>query len=82
MAWEAFKFLKQLIVDLGLVISQGKLFELQNCIPCLGINVNVDTGIISIPDEKMLQITNKCRSFSAAKHTDKKSLQSLVGSLL
>ena len=59
-AWEAFKFLKQLIVDLGLVISQGKLFEPQICIPCLGINVNVNTGIISIPDEKMLQITNKC----------------------
>ena len=66
MTWEAFKFLKQLIVDLGLVISQGKLFEPQICIPCLGIHVNVDTGIISIPDEKMLQITNKCCSFSAA----------------
>ena len=74
-AWEAFKFLKQLIIDLGLIISQGKLFEPQNCIPCLGINVNVDTGIISIPEEKMLQVTSKCRSFSATKLTDKKSLQ-------
>ena len=42
-AWEAFKFIKQLIVDSGLVISQGKLFQPQNCIPCLGINVVVET---------------------------------------
>ena len=78
MAWEAFKFLKQLIIDLGL----GNLFEPQNCIPCLGINVNVDTGIISIPDEKMIQINSKCSSFFGTKHTNKKSLQSLIGSLL
>ena len=46
----AFLFLKKLIVDLGLVISESKLFEPQKCIPCLGINVDINTGIISIPD--------------------------------
>ena len=82
LAWEGFKFLKQLIGDLGLVISQGKLFQPQNCIPCLGIKVNVATGIISIPDEKLEQIIGKCSSFAGTKYTDKKSLQSLIGSLL
>ena len=38
----AFLFLKKLIVDLGLVISESKLFEPQKCIPCLWINVNID----------------------------------------
>ena len=32
-AMEAFQFLKKLIVELGLVISQGKLFKPQKSIP-------------------------------------------------
>ena len=53
LAIEAFQFLTNLIVKLGLVISQGKLFKPQVCIPCLGIKVNVETGIISIQEEKL-----------------------------
>ena len=49
-AIKAFQFLNNLIIKLGLVISENKLYETQKCIPCLGINVNIDTGIISIPD--------------------------------
>ena len=80
-AWKAFRFLQKLIVDLGLVISQGKLFEPENCIPGLGIDVNINTGIISIPNEKLSEITQKCSTFAGSKYTDKKSLQSLIGSL-
>ena len=50
-----FQFLKKLIVDLGLVISQSKLFEQQKCIPCLGINVNNNTGVISISPRNELK---------------------------
>ena len=40
-AVEAFAFLQNLIKKLGLVISEEKLFAPQNCIPCLGIDVNI-----------------------------------------
>lgn len=50
-AVEAFNFLKTLIIKLGLVIRQNKLYCPQVCIPCLDINVKFETGIISISDE-------------------------------
>ena len=61
----AFQFLKKLIVDLGLVISESKLFIPQKCIPCLGINMDIDTGIISIPNEKLNEIIALCNTWSS-----------------
>ena len=52
-AIKALQFLKNLIIKLGLVNSENKLYEPQKFIPCLGINVNIETGIISIPEEKV-----------------------------
>ena len=78
----AFQFLKKLIVDLGLVISESKLFQPQKCIPCLGINVDIETGIISIPDDKLNEIISLCKAWSSKIKSHKKGLQSLVGSLL
>ena len=52
----SFQFLKKLIVDLGLVISESKLFVPQKCIPCLGIYVDIDMGIILIPNDKLNEI--------------------------
>ena len=77
---EAFQFLQNLIKKLCLVISEDKLFEPQNCIPCLGIDVNIETGIISIPRAKLdcstLQgLESKSRAY-------KRELQSIIGSLL
>ena len=42
-AFEAYEFLKALIVKLGFVISKEKLYSPQTSIPCLGINVNIST---------------------------------------
>ena len=70
----AFQFLKQLIVDLGLVISESKLFKPQKCILCLGINVNINAGIISIPDEKLHEIIALGQSCSSMIKTHKKAL--------
>ena len=47
-AIKAFKFLQTLIKKSGLVISEEKLFAPQSCIPCLGIDVKIKTGIFSI----------------------------------
>ena len=60
-----FLFLKELIVHLDLVISESKLLEPQKCIPCLWINVDINTGIISIPEEKLNEIIALCQSYRA-----------------
>ena len=52
-AVEAYEFLKSLIVELGLVICESKLYAPQSCIPCLEIDVDVITGIMSIPEAKL-----------------------------
>lgn len=48
----------------------------------LGINVNVETGIISIPEEKLGEIVDICASWGHKSKTHRRALQSLVGSLL
>lgn len=79
---EAFQFFKELIVNLGLVISEGRLFTPQTCIPCLGINVDIKKGIIYFPGEKFGEIVSVCSSWSHMIKAHKKLLQTLVGSLL
>ena len=64
MAMEAYQFWKKLIVKLMLVISEGRLFKPQKCILCLGINVNINMGIILIPDDKLEEIINICSQWS------------------
>ena len=64
------------------MISESKLYEPQTCIPCLGFNVNIETGIISIPEEKLAEIVTLCLDWSTRGKSNKKALQSLVGSLL
>ena len=81
-AVEAFAFLQNLIEKLGLVISEEKLFAPQNCIPCLGIDVNIETGIISIPGAKLAEIVTLCKNWSRKTKAYKREKQSLIGSLL
>ena len=81
-AVEAFAFLQNLIKKLGLVISEEKLFAPQNCIPCLGIDVNIETGIISISGAKFTEIVALCKAWNQKTRAYKRELQSLIGSLL
>ena len=48
----------------------------------LGINVNVITGIMSIPEAKLAGIVEMCSQWAGKVKTHKKALQSLAGSLL
>ena len=45
---------------LGMPVSQEKLFQPQVEVPCLGIMVNIQTGKISIPDDKLQDIKSEC----------------------
>ena len=67
---------------LGLVISEEKLFAPHKCIPCLGIDVNIETEIIFIPGAKLTEIVALCKAWSQKTRAYKRELQSLIGSLL
>ena len=70
------------MAELGIPISEDKLFPPSEKVPCLGILINIITGTLSIPDDKLHQINQKCLSWGSKNKATKKQLQSLVGSLI
>ena len=59
---EAYNYLLNLLQQLGLDISQEKLVPPTTTLICLGIQVDVVQKTISIPQEKLQQIHNECKS--------------------
>ena len=51
--YKSYSYLIKLMEELGLPISREKLFPPSEEVVCLGININVKTGLLSIPFEKM-----------------------------
>ena len=77
-----FQMLLQVMAELGIPISEEKLFSPSTEVPCLGILINTAKGSLRIPDDKLAEVNQKCTKW-ASKHTaTKKQLQSLVGSLI
>ena len=77
-----FKTLLSILAQLGIPISEEKLFPPSEEVPCLGILINITTGTLSIPDDKLHQINQKCQAWGSKTRATKKQLQSLVGSLI
>ena len=63
-------------------ISEEKLFQPQVEVPCLGTMVNIQTGIISIPEDKLQDIKSECIEWLPETQATCKQLQSMLGSLL
>ena len=81
-AHQEFDALYSLFEFLGLPINSKKVVPPSTALTCIGINVNVASGIISIPQDKCLQILDTCRPFIEKKHITRRQLQSLLGKLL
>ena len=77
-----FQTLLSIMAELGIPISEEKLFPPSEEVPCLGILINIATGTLSIPDDKLQQINQKCLNWGSKSKATKKQLQSLVGSLI
>ena len=77
-----FQTLLSIMAELGIPISEEKLFPPSEEVPCLGILINIIKGTLSIPDDKLHQINQKCLSWGSKHKATKKQLQSLVGSLI
>jgi len=81
-AHEGFKFLNQLLHDLGLPISNEKSCSPCTSVTCLGIIIDVKKGLITIPSEKINTIHTTCQSWSSKSKATRNQLQSLTGQLL
>ena len=79
---KSFKFLQEVLLDLGLEISSSKLVPPTKSAVCLGILVDVMNKNTSIPTEKLSQIIETCFAWSTKTYCSKRDLQSLLGSLL
>ena len=80
--YNAYNYLLDLLQQLGLEISQEKLVPPTTSLICLGIQVDVVTKTISIPQAKLHQIHDDCKGWVGRKTCTKRQLQSLLGSLL
>ena len=78
----SFDCLYGLLQELGLSISSKKLIAPSTVVTCLGIEVNTEKGTLSIPAEKMLQISSMLKTWEDKKFCTKRQLQSLLGHLL
>ena len=77
-----FNFLKNLLTDLGLEISVKKFVPPSTSVTCLGILIDSIEKRVSIPQEKLAEITQLCKQWTTKTYCGKRDLQSLLGSLL
>ena len=80
-AYSAFLSLKHLITSLGLPINEDKVSTPVSKLTCLGITIDANSGIISIPDGKIKEIKELCALWSYKTSATRKELQKLVGHL-
>ena len=78
----AYEFLKNLLSELGLDISDKKLVPPSTSAVCVGILINTVDRTISIPPKKLEDIVHTCKNWKTKTYCSKNQLQSLLGSLL
>ena len=81
-AHSAFLSLNNLITSLGLPINHDKVSQPVDSLTCLGINVDVKTGPLTIPDENIKEVRQLCEDWANRTYATRKSLQKLVGHLI
>jgi hypothetical protein len=77
-----FNITKNLLADLNFQISEEKTVAPSAKVTCLGIDIDCDKGILQIPEGKLNDIIDICRSYSVKKRISKVQLQSLIGSII
>ena len=81
-AWASYNALTELMGGLGLTISEKKLVPPSTQVTCLGILIDTVKGTLSIPSEKLQDITQAVRHWLGKDVTSKRQLQSILGLLL
>ena len=70
------------ITSLGLPINQHKVVQPTEELFCLGITINVRTGVLNMPKDKMSQVKSLCVQWGSLTYTTCKSLQKLLDHLI
>ena len=78
----SFSALIDLMGDLGLTISQKKLVPPSTQVTCLGVLIDTVKGTISIPPDKLHDVTSTVRQWLSRDVASKRDLQSILGLLL
>ena len=81
-ATHEFRTLYSLFEFPGLPINSKKVCPPSRSLTCMGIDINVDAGTMSIPLDKCIQILDMCKDIVNRKFISKKLLQSLLGKLI
>ena len=81
-AQDKFEKMCSTVTDLGLPLNPDKVKSPNKVMDIMGIIVNVTNETLSIPAEKLRDITDICNSFHEKHTCTKKELQSLLGKLL
>ena len=81
-ATASFDLLFDLLQKLGLTVSQKKLVPPTTSVVCLGVEINTLSGTVSIPAEKLRQISDTVKEWKHRKTCTKRQRQSLLGHLL
>ena len=81
-AHASYHFLLDLMERLGLSVSQKKLVSPSTRVTCLGVLIDTDAGTISIPPEKLTQISETVHQWLEKRSCTRRQLQSLLGLLL
>ena len=81
-ATSEFLALKNLLEFLGLPLNVKKIEESAEEITCLGINVNARTGVLSIPNDKIVEVKELCLQWAHRATATRNQLQKLTGKLL
>ena len=79
---KSFQCLCDLLHRLGLTLSDKKLVSPTTQATCLGVNINITSGTISIPPEKLEQIMHTVKLWLTKTCCTTRELQSLLGQLL
>ena len=74
--YQSYHFLLSLLKDLGLEVSDSKLVPPSTCVTCLGIQVDTVNKTLSIPEEKLQEIKQMCKTWTQKKTVTKQQYQS------
>ena len=80
--WASFHTLLDLMMQLGLMVGEKKLVCLAMQVTCLGVLIDTIEGTISIPPEKLRDVTDAVRHWLTKEFATKHQLQSILGLLL
>ena len=82
MPWASFYALLDLMTQLRLTVSEKKLVRPVMQVTCLGVLIDTVEGTISIPPDKLRDITDAVRHWMVKDYATKHQLQSILGLLL